>query len=218
MKNKSISLDNFSPLQPKNESTTNILQDFNETIRALGEAKNMLEREITSLRDELENINKEKDVLEIDLRQSREASEIAITAKAAEEEKQDALLKNQELRSYLDSAADKIKELDLQCAEETNEVRRLHARIEALEIEKVSLIKEKGDLQSQKMEMNNIIVEQNFRIDNLSSQIKASESDKRNLEQELVSNKSAQDEIQKLMLSVKNKMRRGDLDGTILSA
>lgn len=217
MKNQSIVSDNSSLSLSKGESAGSILQDFSETIKALGETRNSLEREIMSLRGELENLNKEKDMLDTGLGQSREASEIAITAKAAEEEKQDALLKNQELRSYLDSAADKIRALDLQFAEEVNEVKRLHARVDALETEKVSLVKEGGDLQSQLRETNNVVTEQDFNIKNLSSQIKAFESDKKNLEQELVSTKNAQDEIQKLMASLKTKMRRGDLDGTFLS-
>lgn len=218
MENKSIASDNFSPSQSKFENAKSILQDFNDTLKTLGETKNLLEYEITSLRNELGNLAKEKDILETDFGESREASEIAITAKAAEEEKQDALLKNQELRSYLDSAADKIKAMDLQIAEEVNEIKRLHARAEALETEKVSRIKENGDLQSQIQEMNNTIAEQDFNIRNLSMRIETLESDKKNLGEELTSTKNAQDEIQKLMASVKNKMRRGGLDETFLSA
>ena len=215
MKNKNTAVDNASSSLHAGDTAKNMVQDFNEAVKALGETKNALEREIIDLRKEMENLNKERDAFEIDLAQSREVSEIAMSAKAAEEEKQDALKKNQELRSYLDSAAEKINALNMKFAEEANEVKRLRARIETLEAEKISLVKEKENIQSKISGMNDMITEQDFKTRNLTLQLETSQDDKKSMERELDSTKKALDEIQKTMIAIKDKMRRGDLNETL---
>jgi chromosome segregation ATPase len=215
MKKKNTAVDNSSPSFHTENTAIDIVQDFNETVKVLGEAKNSLEREIIDLRKEMENLYKEKDMVETDLCRSKEVSEIAMSAKASEDEKQDALKKNQELRSYLDSAAEKIKSINIKFAEEANEVKRLQARIEALETEKISMVKDTENLRSKMLGMKDMITEQDFKIRNLALQLETSQDDKKSLEKELASTKKALDDIQKSMASIKDKMRMGDINKTL---
>lgn len=192
----------------------NIIQEFNDVIKTLGETKDFLEREIVDMRKEVGNLGKEKSVLEADLDQSRDTSEIAMAAKASEEEKRDAIKKNQELRSYLESAADQIKVLDMNLAKETNEMKRLEGRIETLESEKISLVKEKESCQSKVLGMNDIILEQDYKIKNLNLHAESLKDDKTILEKEVISSRKSQDEIQKSLNSIKDKLKWSELKET----
>ena len=197
------------------DSARDIIQEFDETVKSLGDARNSLEQDIRDLRNELEDLKREKDVLDIDLNQSRDASGVAMAAKAAEDEKLDALKKNQELRSYLDSAAEKIKSFEMKSVEEQNEVKRLKSRIDALEEEKVSLVKERENLNSKTLSMNDMITEQDFKIKTLKLEVETSKDDKKNIEIELQSTKTALDDIQKSMIAIKDKIKSGDLDSVL---
>jgi len=208
MNNSNIEIDKYSPLISPDNSATNIIREFNDSIQALGETRNTLEREIIDLRDEFEILKKEKSLLEIDLGQSKEVYEIAIAANASEQEKFDALKKNQELRSYLDSASEKIKSLDMKITEESNNSRRLQTRINELESEKINLVKERDQLQSKILGLNDLITEQDYKVKSLNLQLETAQDSKESTEKELISTKKALDEIQNSMDLIKNKMRK----------
>jgi len=185
-----------------------ILKEFNEAVRSLADAKNSLERDITNLRGELEELKKKRAVLETDIGKTEDLSEIAMAAKAAEEEKQDALKKGQELRSYLDSAADTIKGFEMKLAGGGSEIKRLRGRIGSLEGEKSSLLKEREDLKAKVFGMNDIMSQKDLKIKDLAIKLEAQKDDKRCLESELESTRKTMDEIQKSMVSIKEKMSR----------
>jgi len=204
-----ISIDKFSPPPNTGKSAKNMIQEFNAAVQELAQTKNSLKSEVGALKDELSNLRKERDILETDMGQVRELSDIAMAAKASEEEKQDALKKNQELRSYLDSAADKIKSLDIQFDREHNEVRRLQNRIDLAEKEKAALLRDREDFQIKMSGMDNMLREQDYQIKSLNLKLVTAEDDKINLENEHASTKKAMGDIQKSMDEIKDKMRKG---------
>lgn len=206
MNKKNTSVQNFEPSSYAGGGAQSIFKDFNDAVRALGSTKDSLEHEITDLRGEVDNLKKERVILEADMGEAREASELAMMAKAAEEEKQDALKKNQELRSFLDSAADTIKGFRIKIAEESNEIKRLGTRIKQLESEKISLVKERGELQAEMRRRDETIREQDWKARNLALQLESSCNDEKSVESELASTKKALKEIQDSMLSLKDKV------------
>ncbi len=192
----------------------NIVKDFGDAVNALGVTKDSLEQEITDLREELDALKRERVVLDADMGEAREASEIAMAARASEEEKQDALKKNQELRSYLDSAGDTIKGFEIKVAEESNAVRRLENRVNQLESEKISLVKERGELQAEMRRRDDITREQDWKIKNAAHQLESARDDKESVEAELASTRKALREIQDSMLSLKGKVRESHVAAT----
>ncbi|MEE8360152.1 MAG: hypothetical protein V3S04_04430 [Candidatus Omnitrophota bacterium] len=212
MGKKRTSLQSLLPLPDMAEPAGDILKEFNEAVRALADTKNALERDVTNLRDELEKIQRERVVLEADFGKTNDISEIAMAAKAAEEEKQDVLMRNQELKSYLDSAADTIKGFEIRLAEGDNEIKRLRRRVESFEQEKSILFKEREDLKAKAIRMNDMIREQDLKIKDLTIKSETQEDDKRYLESELESTKKTLNEIQESMVSIKDKMTRGQFN------
>ncbi len=206
MNKKMTSMKSFTPSSYSEGEAKNIVEDFNDAVRALGSAKDSLERDITDLRGELDNLRKERVMLEADVEVSRDASEIAMTATAAEEDKQDALKKNQELRSYLDSAADTIKNSKITIAEKSNEVKRLETRIKQLESDNISLVKEREELLAQMRKMNDTVREQEWKTRNAALQSESAKEDKKSVENELAATQKALKEIQDSMHSLKDKV------------
>lgn len=194
------------------------LEDFNQAIKSLAETRKSLERDVTVLTDEREKLKKDRSVLEVDIIRAQEVSMSAVIAKAAEEEKQDALKRNQELRSYLDSAADTIKSLGMKLVEGDSEIKRLHKRIELLKEEKLSLVKEKENIQAEMLRMNDMLSEQDLKLKELTAKLDRSGDDRKFLESELESTKQTLDEIQKSMVSIKEKMRRSYLNPSLDSS
>jgi len=187
------------------------LEDFNQAIRSLAETRKSLEGDVTGLTGEIERLKREKAMFETDLAKAKEVSEAVMAARVAEEEKQDVLERNQELKSYLDSAADMIKGLEMKLAGEKNEVKRLHGRMEALEKEKLSAAKEKEQIALKAIRMSDMIKEQDLKMKELTIKLETQEDDKRSLEKELESTKKTLDEIQSSMVSIKEKMKKGGL-------
>lgn len=187
------------------------LEDFNQAIHSLSETRKTLERDVTFLREEMDSLKKERSVLEMDVTTAQDASEVAMTAKAAEEEKQDALIRNQELKSYLDSAAGTIKDLEMKLIEKDREIKRMNSRVESLEKEKASLMNEREDLKTNMFRVRDMLKEQDLKIKSLTINLESSEDDRKFLTSELESTRQALDDIQKAMLSIKEKMRKGYL-------
>ncbi len=147
----------------------------------------------------------------MDFAKTQEVSEMAMTARAAEEEKQDALIRNQELKSYLDSAAGTIKDLEMKLIETDRAIKRKSNRVESLEKEKASFVNEREDLKANMFRVRDMLKEQDLKIKNLTINLETSEDDRKFLKSELDSTRQALDDIQKSMLSIKEKMRKGYL-------
>ncbi len=190
-------------------------EEFNQAIKSLAETRKSLERDIIAMRNEMTELKRDRSVLEADTARVQDVSEAAMSAKSAEEEKQDALKRNQELKSYLDSAAGIIKNLQTKLIEGDGEIKRLHSRIEFLEKEKLSFIKEREEIKAKMFRMNDMFNEQDLKIKELTIKLETSQDDRRFLENELESTKQTLDEIQKSMVSIKEKMRKSYLDPSL---
>ncbi len=188
------------------DMTKGMITDFDKTIRLLAQTRKALEKDISALRGECARIREDKAALELDIGKAKEASEISMAATVAEEEKQDALKKNQELRAYLDSAGDAIKELRKKLAEADAEIKRDKARIDILEKDKTQLVKEKDHLGSNLSRMSDMIKEQGLSINELTMKLQAAENDKVTLRKQCEMTKKTMDDIQQSMASVRTRI------------
>jgi len=208
MVKKDSDINNPSPGKNMPNMTKDILKDFNESVKSMVNTRKSLERDIDTLRNEIEALKRDKALIDTDIGKTKEVSEIAMAAKAAEEEKQDALKRNHELRSYLDSAADTIKDLRIRLAQVNNEVKRLNSRINTLEGEKLSIFEEKEKLHVRTVRMEDMIREQDLKIKELSIKLETQQDEKTVFEAELEATRKTLDEIQKSMITVNDKVKK----------
>lgn len=211
MEKQNPTIQSLTPDSNIADMTRGMIEDFDQTVRSLSETRRSIEKDIASLRCECEKIKEDKAALEIDIGRAKELSDIVMAARVAEEEKEDTLKKNQELRAYLDSARDTIKEHRAKLAEADGEIKRVNTRIDLLEKEKLQLLKEREPFQVRMTKMNDMIKEQGLKIRELTMKLEASEEDKRSLRDQLDSTKKTLDGIQQSMASVRERMRSSTL-------
>ena len=184
------------------------VDDFNKAIKSLAETKRSIEQEIITLKSEMDRLEKDKSVLETDIARAGEASEIAMAMRAAEQEKHDTLRRNQELKSYLDSAADTIKGLSMKLTEAESESKRSRSAMISLEKEKSSALKENMESGTKMVNMKDMLKEQDLKIKESTITIESLEEDKKILEKQLKSTREILEGIQKSTISIKDRVRR----------
>jgi myosin heavy subunit len=126
-----------------------------------------LEKKVLDLESELEKINKDRDALRKDLKETNDG--IA------------------SLESELDSANSRLKGLESDHSKLSDEKDSLQSKIDALESKVSSLSKEKAGLDSELREVDTKLKETRVRLDDVTSRRKGLEEDKKNNESKIAS-------------------------------